>query len=110
MGEPDGPDHVLGEIGRHAGRLLGPGDPQHARGRERALERREATLELALRVHEELNEVEPAGDGRPARHPLRQSAEYTIIALRRIDDRDARIRLDPQLCDQRFARIPGHLI
>src|SRR5438105_6826326 len=109
MGEPDGPDHVLGEIGRHAGRLLGPGDPQHARGRERALERREATLELALRVREELNEVERAGDGMPARHARRQLSEDTIIATWCLEDRDPRIRLDPQLGDQRLARVPSHL-
>src|SRR2546430_929337 len=107
--EADLTDHVLREIGRHAGRLLGPGDPQHAGGRERALERREATLELALRVREELHEVERAGDGRPARHARRQLAEDTIIATRCLEDRDPRIRLDPQLGDQRLARVPSHL-
>src|SRR2546429_1221205 len=107
--EADLTDHVLREIGRHAGRPLGPRDPQHARGRERALERRESTFELALRVREELNEVEHAGDGRPARHARRQVAEDTIIAARCLEDRDPRIRLDPQLGDQRLARVPSHL-
>src|SRR5256886_17125696 len=107
--EADLTDHVLREIGRHAGRLLGPGDPQHASRRQRALERREATLELALRVREELNEVERAGDGRPARHARRQLSEDTIIATRCLEDRDPRIPPDPQPCDQRLAGVArGH--
>src|SRR2546430_11566841 len=65
--EADLTDHVLREIGRHAGRLLGPGDQQHARVRERALERREATFELALRVLREPHEVTRVSDSKPAR-------------------------------------------
>src|SRR2546429_9212951 len=80
--EADLTDHVLREIGRHAGRLLGPGDPQHAGGRQRALERREATPELALRVREELNEVQRAGGGRPARPARPPPSEGTIISTR----------------------------
>src|SRR2546423_5542184 len=107
--EPDRANPVLCEIGCHSGRLLGPRDPQHAGRCERALERREAALELPPPVGEELNEIDRAGDAWPARHPRRQLTQDTIIALRRIEDRDPRIRLDPQLGDQRLARVPSHL-
>src|SRR6184192_2112719 len=109
VGKPDRANHVLGEIGRHARRLLGPGDPQHSGRRERALERREATLELALRVREELNEVERAGDGRPARHPLRQLAEEAIVTAGRIENRDRPAILDAELLHQRLRGVPSHL-
>src|SRR5881227_3284174 len=107
--EADLTDHVLREITCHTGCLLGPGDPQHSGRRERALERREATLELALRVREELNEVERAGDGRPARHPLRQLAEEAIVTAGRIENRDRPAILDAELLHQRLPGVPSHL-
>src|SRR5205823_6938873 len=107
--EPDRADPVLCEIGCHPGRFLRPGDPQHARRRQRALEHRESTLELALLGCEELNEVQRA-DGRDLTlHITRHLPEDTVVSPGRVQNRDRRARLDPQLGDQRLARVPSHL-
>ena len=107
MREPDRADPVLGEIGRHAGRLLGPRDPQHAGRRERALERRESALEFPLPIRKELNEIERADDSRLAPHPQRQLAQHALIAAGRIEDRDVHLGLDPELGEQRPAGVAG---
>ena len=77
--EPNHPDHVLGEVGRHAGRLLGPRDPQHTGRRERPRQRRESALELSL-LCEELNEIESAGRARTA-PDLRELPERALVPL-----------------------------
>src|SRR5256884_2194481 len=89
--------HVLGEVCRHAGRLLGPRDPQHAGGRQCPRQRRESALERSLLACEELDEVEGAARVPLTRHARWQPAQNAIVTLWRIDDSDARAGLDAQL-------------
>src|SRR5207245_2632451 len=110
MSQPDGADHVLREIARHAGRLLGPGNPQHAGGSERARQRGELPLEFPLLRREQLDEIERApGIGLP-NHVPRQLPERSLIAPGRIEDRDRGSWLDPELVDEPSRRVTRHTL
>jgi methyl-accepting chemotaxis protein len=107
-GEPELADHVVGQVGRDPRSTLGPSEPQAARRIEGRGERGEPALELRPAGEEGHDHVERLPAEPPANaHPRRQLAERLIEPVRRADQAEPRVMLDPELAHQRRTRIPG---
>ena len=96
--EPGLLHRVEGEVGRNAGCLLRPGDPEPTRRREPPRERRKGARQLTLTRREEHRDVELAAE--PRLHP-----ELLGEPGRRLLQRDARFLLDAELLRQRRGRV-----
>ena len=101
---------ILGHVGRHLRRPLGPRDPDHPCGRELGLQAGQATLELTPLTHEEHGEVEVRA--RPCEHAdtIGQLAQERREVLRRSDEDGAHPRLEAELARQRGAGVASRQV
>src|SRR5258705_379929 len=107
-GQGDRAHDVLRDVGRHAGRLLGPRDPQGAVRLEGAEQERYLRLEQRSTAGEELNEGKRATRRGGYHDTWRQTPQCRSVASRRVQNRNAGPGLDPELVNERTPRVPSH--
>src|SRR6266536_337438 len=97
------------QVGRHAGGLLRPGDPQPAVGVECLHRLAEPPLQRHPPGGEQHDHVQPPLRPASQRDPVRQRRQQLLDPRRGGQQPDHRVRLDPELVRQRRPRVPdGH--